>query len=101
MIKGCPCKHVKPCTAQCTCVSSFSSAGCLRCCTYGDHEQQRAAAERLANAEYAARTAVETLRIIAGWNCLNMPNSSTGCSDLCSDFPWLKKLVNDALEKVK
>lgn len=38
------------------------------------------------------------LEAIDQWDCLNMPDSPRGVSDLCDDFPWLKKLVNDALK---
>jgi hypothetical protein len=34
----------------------------------------------------------KTLQIIQQWDCLNPP-----LTDLCSDFPWLKALVNEAL----
>lgn len=43
----CPCLHTTPCHKDCTCVNGDMSRGCLRCCTYGSPEQQKAAAERL------------------------------------------------------
>jgi hypothetical protein len=45
---ACPCLHTTPCDPDCTCVSSISSRGCARCCSYGSIPQQRAKAERLA-----------------------------------------------------
>lgn len=45
---SCPCVHTTPCHDRCTCIMSFSSSGCHRCCTYGSDEQQRAMAEHLA-----------------------------------------------------
>ena len=33
------------------------------------------------------------LKAIQGWDCLNPPQS-----DLCADFPWLRRLVDEALE---
>lgn len=45
---GCPCLLTEPCSDQCTCVDSFSSRGCMRCCKYGSLEQRKAAADRLA-----------------------------------------------------
>jgi hypothetical protein len=42
--------------------------------------------------ERAARME-QALRRIQQWDCLNPP-----AVHLCSDFPWLKKLVNDALD---
>lgn len=45
---GCPCLYLKePCRKYCTCVSKFSSAGCLNCSTYGSLEQRTAMAEYL------------------------------------------------------
>lgn len=46
--RGCPCLYTTPCHDRCTCVNSFSSSGCSRCCTYGSLEQRKAHAERLA-----------------------------------------------------
>lgn len=37
----------------------------------------------------------KTLQVIQQWDCLNPPKI-----DLCSDFPWLKELVNKALSNV-
>lgn len=45
--KACPCKHTEPCQDDCTCVNALSSKGCLRCCTYGNKEQQLKTAQRL------------------------------------------------------
>jgi hypothetical protein len=36
----------------------------------------------------------EALLRIQQWDCLNPP-----LPELCGDLPWLKKLVDDALEK--
>ena len=33
------------------------------------------------------------LKRIQGWDCLNPPQSA-----LCADFPWLRRLVDEALE---
>jgi hypothetical protein len=33
------------------------------------------------------------LKTIQGWDCLNPPQA-----DLCADFPWLRRLVDMALE---
>lgn len=46
--RGCPCLHTEPCRPSCTCVRPESSAGCLRCCSYGSAEQQADAARRIA-----------------------------------------------------
>lgn len=55
--RACPCLHTTPCKPGCTCVQPVSSAGCLRCCTYGSSEQQRKMAEHLAKVidEYHSR----------------------------------------------
>jgi hypothetical protein len=45
-----PCKHTTPCSPHCTCVHGNSSIGCARCCAYGSEEQQKNAAERIAEA---------------------------------------------------
>lgn len=44
----CPCTLVEPCKKNCTCARGLMSGGCLRCATYGSHEQQIEAAKRLA-----------------------------------------------------
>jgi hypothetical protein len=46
--RSCPCLHTTPCDQRCTCINPFSSSGCLRCCSYGSPEQQRAAAQTIA-----------------------------------------------------
>ena len=51
---GCPCLHTTPCDPRCTCVNGWSSSGCGRCCSYGSKEQQKAAAELIAEAVDAA-----------------------------------------------
>ena len=45
---GCPCEHTTPCSDMCSCAHPFMSAGCQRCCSYGNPTQQLAAAEHLA-----------------------------------------------------
>jgi hypothetical protein len=48
--RPCPCELTQPCHEACTCANPFMSAGCRRCCKYGSAEQQKARAERLADA---------------------------------------------------
>lgn len=44
----CPCLIAdEPCHEECTCVHTFSSAGCRCCATYGSDEQRKLAAARL------------------------------------------------------
>lgn len=45
--RACPRKHIEPCQPNCTCAHGTSSAGCLRCCSYGSKEQRIAAAKRI------------------------------------------------------
>lgn len=56
---GCPCLHTTPCDPRCTCISSASSFGCRRCCSYGSPEQQKAAAARLCSETPRSFTAEE------------------------------------------
>ncbi len=60
---ACPCLYTTPCCAGCTCVNSFSSVGCLRCCSYGDPEQKRAwaGAPRSTETGLSAKELVDTL----------------------------------------
>ncbi len=60
--QSCPCLHVAPCHARCSCVAPLSSSGCQRCCSYGSPEQQRAAAERLAREAPATDEAMIAVR---------------------------------------
>ena len=46
--ESCPCTHTIPCHPRCTCIDSFSSRGCKRCCSYGSKEHQKKMAEHLA-----------------------------------------------------
>jgi len=48
--RACPCLHTTPCQPDCTCVTPWMSHGCMRCCSYGSPEQQKAMAEHLAPA---------------------------------------------------
>lgn len=48
--RGCPCLYVEPCKDSCSCINSFSSAGCNRCATYGSLEQRTHKAKHLAKA---------------------------------------------------
>jgi hypothetical protein len=45
--KRCPCEFGDPCKSSCTCARHSMSGGCLRCCTYGSEEQQKAMANRI------------------------------------------------------
>lgn len=47
---ACPCTHGSPCHERCSCVMTFSSSGCRRCCSYGSIEQRQAKAKRLIDA---------------------------------------------------
>ena len=58
--QACPCLHVKPCVPRCTCIYPWSSSGCSRCCSYGDKEQQRMAAEFIASAIDEKMSGTET-----------------------------------------
>ena len=55
-MKSCPCHHTTSCHPDCTCINGASSRGCARCCSYGSKDQQKKAAERIADAidEYEA-----------------------------------------------
>lgn len=45
---SCLCLYLNiPCNDRCTCLSEFSSYGCLNCCTYGSLEQNQLKAEQL------------------------------------------------------
>jgi hypothetical protein len=45
---ACPCLLAdQPCGPGCTCRDPLSSRGCSCCCTYGSHDQRRAAANRI------------------------------------------------------
>lgn len=59
LVSGCPCTLTTPCSPQCTCRYPMMSAGCSRCCTYGNAWQQQAAAVRLAEIIDAANAAGE------------------------------------------
>lgn len=48
MSDGCPCRWTTPCHSRCTCVISFSSQGCRRCCSYGSTVQREETAKHLA-----------------------------------------------------
>lgn len=73
--KACPCLHIEPCDPYCTCKNPFSSRGCMRCCSYGSPEQQRAAAEILTAAAGALKEVIDA----AGAYCdqLNSFNNLT------------------------
>lgn len=45
--EACPCLHTTPCQSNCSCVRPHMSHGCLRCCSYGSKEQQKARAEAI------------------------------------------------------
>ncbi len=49
--RGCPCLYTTPCSYACSCANPVMSGGCERCASYGSPEQQKHAAERLAQLE--------------------------------------------------
>lgn len=51
-VSGCPCRFTEPCHPNCTCVKPHSSKGCRRCCSYGNTEQRKLAAERIVKLEH-------------------------------------------------
>jgi hypothetical protein len=70
----CPCLHTTPCHPRCTCIESFSSSGCRRCCTYGSPEQQAAKARYLANIQLDS-TELKTL-------VDNLPKCAADCGSV-------------------
>jgi hypothetical protein len=47
-IAKCSCQLTTPCSDNCSCASPYSSGGCKRCVTFGNLDQQMAAANRIA-----------------------------------------------------
>lgn len=47
--KSCPCYWTTPCSTNCSCANPVMSGGCERCCAYGNDEQRKNAAVRLAS----------------------------------------------------
>lgn len=45
----CACEIARPCQEMCACADPVMSGACRRCATYGSPEQQRAAAEAIAD----------------------------------------------------
>lgn len=62
--QSCSCLHTTPCQENCTCINGWSSAGCLRCCSYGSGEQRKAKAEHLVKQEQRLTLALQVLKKI-------------------------------------